>query len=114
MSSKTGKLNALGDPFIALFKSIGLNQAKAAEAAKSPKAAAILRDTIQKHSLATVSLDEKQASLFAALASAISKASDVGEQETSYIVARILDGKLKSVDQVSGEPASFPQKSFVF
>ncbi|KAG9218892.1 hypothetical protein CCMSSC00406_0000994 [Pleurotus cornucopiae] len=101
MSSKTGKLNASGDPLIALFKSIGLNQAKAAEAAKSPKAAAILKDTIEKHSLATVSLDEKQASLFAALASAISKASDVGEQETSYIVARILDSKLKSVDQVS-------------
>ncbi|KAG5221802.1 SCF ubiquitin ligase complex [Salix suchowensis] len=76
-----------------------------------PKAAAILKDTIEKHSLATASLDEKQASLFAALASAISKASEVGEQETSYIVARILDGKLKSIDQVSGEPASSVRNS---
>ncbi|KAF4601983.1 hypothetical protein EYR40_005184 [Pleurotus pulmonarius] len=101
MSSKTGNLDASADPLIALFKSIGLNQAKAAEAAKSPKAAAILKDIIEKHALATTSLDDKQASLFVALASAISKASDVGEQETSYIVARILDGKLKSVDQVS-------------
>ena len=76
MSSKPAKPEAATDPLIPLFKSIGLNQAKAVEAAKSPKAAAVLKDLIEKHELAQ-NADEKKASLFAALASALSKVSSV-------------------------------------
>ncbi|KAJ8507653.1 hypothetical protein ONZ45_g9988 [Pleurotus djamor] len=100
MSSKPAKPEAATDPLIPLFKSIGLNQAKAVEAAKSPKAAATLKDLIEKHELAQ-NADEKKATLFAALASALSKVSSVGEQETAYIVSGIVDAKLKSVDQVN-------------
>lgn len=87
-------------PLIDLFKSIGLTQAKAAEAAKNPKSATIFKDLIEKYALVG-KLDEKQAGLVAALAVQQSK-SNVGEEEKSYVVNAILDGRLKSVDQVNG------------
>ncbi|KAI0796906.1 glutaminyl-tRNA synthetase [Abortiporus biennis] len=84
--------------FIQLFKSIGLTQSKAAEAAKSPKSATALRDIIEKHGLVGKSLEEKQAVLLAALAVQSSK---LGEPERAYTVDAILDGRLKTTDQVS-------------
>ncbi|EIM88595.1 glutamine-tRNA ligase [Stereum hirsutum FP-91666 SS1] len=86
-------------PLIDLFKSIGLTQAKAAEAAKNPKSATIFKDLIEKYALVG-KLDEKQAGLVAALAVQLSK-TNVGEEEKSYVVNAILDGRLKSVDQVN-------------
>lgn len=85
---------------IELFKSLGLTQAKAAEAAKSPKSAAVLRDIIDKHGLTGKNVEEKQAGLLAALATSGSK---LAEPERTYAVDAILDGRLKSTDQVSGE-----------
>lgn len=84
---------------IELFKSIGLTQAKAAEAAKSPKSAAALKDIIEKKQLAGQSLDEKTSVLLASVAVASSK---LGEGEREYAVDAVLDGRLKSTDQVSG------------
>lgn len=84
---------------IELFKSIGLTQSKAAEAAKSPKSAATLKDIIEKKKLSGKNLDEKTSVLLAAAAVQSSK---LGEDERGYAVDAILDGRLKSTDQVSG------------
>ena len=84
---------------IETFKSIGLSQAKAAEAAKSAKSAAVLKDLIARHDLAHKSLDEKQASLISSLAVSGSKLSD---DQRDYVVSAVLDGRLKATDQVNG------------
>ncbi|KZT72536.1 glutaminyl-tRNA synthetase [Daedalea quercina L-15889] len=83
---------------IELFKSIGLTQSKAAEAAKSPKSAAVLKDIIRTNSLSAEQIEEKQAVLLASLAVQGSK---LEEREREYAVTAILDGRLKSTDQVS-------------
>lgn len=93
----------MSDPLVDLFKSIGLTQAKANEAKKNPKSAAILKDLIEKHNLTAVGLDEKQAVLITAFAGNISKVSELGDDETSLVVKQILERRLKSVDQVLGE-----------
>ena len=85
---------------IELFKKIGLTQAKAAEAAKSAKSATTLKGIIETHDLVSKTLDEKQAVLLAALAVQGSK---LGDAERNYAVSAILDGRLKSTDQVGGE-----------
>lgn len=94
----------MSDPLVDLFKSIGLTQSKAVEAKKNPKAAAVLKDLIEKHNLADATLDEKQAVLITAFAGNTSKIPDIGEQEKAFVITQILDKKLKSVDQVSGMP----------
>ena len=88
--------------YVDLFKSIGLTQAKAAEAAKSAKSAALLQDLIERHSLAG-RVDEKQAGLVAALAVQGAK---IGGDESGYIVNAIIDGQRKSTDQVNGASPS--------
>jgi glutaminyl-tRNA synthetase len=85
--------------YIELFKSIGLTQAKAAEAAKSAKSAALLQCLIERHKLTGGRIDEKQAGLVAALAVQSAK---IGEDERGYIVDAIIDGRLKTTDQVNG------------
>ncbi|KAG7096746.1 hypothetical protein E1B28_004158 [Marasmius oreades] len=89
------------DPLISLFKSIGLTQAKANEAAKSPKAAATLKNLIDRYSLNSRNdVNEKNAGLIAALAGQLAK-SDCSNDTEKYVLEKILDGKLKSVDQVT-------------
>ncbi|KAK0206347.1 glutamine-tRNA ligase [Desarmillaria ectypa] len=88
------------NPLVSLFKSLGLTQAKALEAAKSPKSAAVLQYLIEKYSLVGRT-DEKQASLVVALAGQLAKSEKVGESERKYIIDKILEGDLKSVDQVT-------------
>ncbi|EJF62807.1 glutaminyl-tRNA synthetase [Dichomitus squalens LYAD-421 SS1] len=83
---------------IELFKKIGLTQSKAAEAAKSAKSASTLKGIIESHDLVNKDLDEKQAVLLAALAVQGAK---LGDGERSYAVAGILDGRLKTTDQVA-------------
>lgn len=97
----TSKTDPTLNPLVSLFKSLGLTQAKALEAAKSPKSAAVLQDLIEKHSLVGRT-DEKQASLVVALAGQLSKSENVGEPERKYVIDKILEGDLKSVDQVTG------------
>ncbi|KAI0346780.1 glutaminyl-tRNA synthetase [Trametopsis cervina] len=83
---------------IELFKSIGLTQSKAAEAAKSPKSATALKAIIEQKQLAGKDLDEKTSVLLAAVAVQSAK---LGDGERDYAVDAILDGRLKSTDQVS-------------
>ena len=85
--------------YIDLFKSIGLTQAKASEAAKSAKSAALLQDLIERHGLTGGRIDERRAGLVAALAVQGAK---IGEDERGYVVDAIVDGRLKSTDQVNG------------
>ena len=85
--------------YIDLFTSIGLSHAKASEAAKSAKSAALLEGLIERHALAGGRIDEKQAGLVAALAVQGAK---IGEDERGYVVNAIIDGRLKSTDQVNG------------
>ena len=85
--------------YIDLFKSIGLSQAKASEAAKSAKSAALLQGLIERHTLTGGRIDEKQAGLVAALAVQGAK---IGEDEQGYVVHAIIGGRLKSTDQVNG------------
>ncbi len=96
------------NPLISLFKSLGLSQAKAAEAAKSPKSAAILKELIEKYSLVSDQggLDEKHANLVVALSGSLTKSESIGDAEQKYIIDKILEDKLKSVDQVSGASPS--------
>ncbi|KAF8917880.1 tRNA synthetases class I, catalytic domain-containing protein [Mucidula mucida] len=91
------------NPLVSLFKSLGLSQAKAAEAAKSPKSAAILKELIEKYSLVSDQggLDEKHANLVVALSGNLAKSESIGDAEQKYIIDKILEDKLKSVDQVS-------------
>ena len=88
------------EELIELFKSIGLTQSKAAEAAKSAKSASILKEIIEKKDLAGKNIDEKTGVLLAALAV---QASKLGDSEKEYAVDAILDGRLKSTDQVAGK-----------
>lgn len=91
----------IGSDLIPLFKSIGLNQAKAAEAAKSPKTATVLEAIINDNHTVAAGLDEKRSGLIVALAGSLAKTDGVDLPERDYVVNKILDGKLKSVDQVS-------------
>ncbi|EPQ59008.1 glutaminyl-tRNA synthetase [Gloeophyllum trabeum ATCC 11539] len=104
------------DGLVELFKTIGLAQSKAAEAAKSPKSAAVLKELIQRHDLPGKNLDEKQGTLMAALAT---QGGRLGEGERSYVLNAILDGRLKSTDQVNAavkhldsHPLPVDQKEF--
>jgi len=92
------------DELVPLFKSIGLSQAKAQEAAKSPKNATALKNIIENHPVVSNNgLDEKQASLIVTLAGTLVKSSGVGHGETDITITKILDGKLKTADQVAGD-----------
>lgn len=92
------------DASISLFQSLGLSKPKASEAAKNAKSAAILRNLILSHDLASESglLGEKRAVLIAALAVQLTKAPNVDDAKQGYIVKAIREEKLKSVDQVNG------------
>jgi len=94
---------AASDTSILLFKSIGLSQAKAAEAAKNAKSANVLRNLIVSYDLTEAHLDEKQATVVTALAGQLAKTESVEPSEQAFAVKAILQGKLKSVDQVNGE-----------
>lgn len=100
--SKSTPTDQSSDTLVTLFKSIGLTQPKALEASKNPKSAPILKDLIEKHNLATADLDEKQAVLVTAFAGNLSKASSIGDGEKGVVISKILERKLKTVDQVSG------------
>ncbi|TFK55454.1 glutamine-tRNA ligase [Heliocybe sulcata] len=95
---KASLSNADVEDLITLFKTIGLAQSKAAEAAKNAKSAAILKELIEKHNLTAKGLDEKQGTLTAALAVQGSK---LEQGQRSYALDAILDERLKSTDQVS-------------
>ncbi|KAF7301836.1 Glutamine-tRNA ligase [Mycena indigotica] len=86
-------------PVVPLLEAIGLPHAKALEAVKSPKIAAELQSIVESSSLGK--LDEKQASLIVALAGQLVKSEPVSLEKREYVVRKIAEGQLKSVDQVT-------------
>ncbi|KAF9481805.1 glutaminyl-tRNA synthetase [Pholiota conissans] len=86
---------------VPLFESIGLTKAKALEAIKSPKSAAILKEIIESNGDLLAGLEGKQATLLYNLAVFISKTGTVGSNERDYVVKAIKESRLKSVDQVT-------------
>ena len=88
------------DALATRFGTIGLSQAKAKDAAKSPKIAEPLKHLVEAFKLSERSVNEKQASLLVHLAPPSSRLA--GDEEIGYIVDKIIDGKLKSTDQVNG------------
>jgi hypothetical protein len=95
--------NSEADSLTSLFQSIGLTEAKAKEATKSPKSAAILKDMIQKHDLGSRGVTDKQAGLIVTYAIHVSKSSEIVEDAKKELVLEgIVQGQLKSVDQVNG------------
>ena len=101
MAPKSTSTTEEVDALAAMFETIGLNQAKAKDAAKSPKIAEPLKHLVETFELSERSVNDKQASLFVYFAPPSSKLA--GDQEREYIIDRIIDGKLKSTDQVNGE-----------
>ncbi|KIM46376.1 hypothetical protein M413DRAFT_65349 [Hebeloma cylindrosporum] len=99
--SKATNVDPDTDPLVLLFKSVGLTQAKALEAVKAPKSAAILKDIIESHKDTVTGLEEKHATLLANLAVLLSKTPLLATDQRDFVVKAILDSKLKSVDQVT-------------
>lgn len=91
------------DPEVAklidLFQTIGFTKPKATETAKSAKHASALKDIIEKNGLSSKGVDDKKASLIHSLAVQGAK---LGDPEQAYIVDAVVDGRLKSSEQVSG------------
>ncbi|KAJ7683991.1 tRNA synthetases class I, catalytic domain-containing protein [Mycena rosella] len=119
--SKPVKADPALDPVVPLLKAIGLSQAKAVEAVKSPKIAAELKDIIEAYSLHTRAekLDDKQAGLIVALAGQLVKSEPIAEEKRAYVVRKIADAQLKTVDQVTaaakyveGHPAPIDDADF--
>jgi len=100
MPPKTTPTTEEIETLAAKFETIGLNQAKAKDAAKSPKIAEPLNHIVETFNLSERSINDKQASLLVHFAPPSSKLA--GDQEREYIVDKIIDGKLKSTDQVNG------------
>ncbi|KIY49366.1 glutamine-tRNA ligase [Fistulina hepatica ATCC 64428] len=93
-----------GIEYVPLFQSIGLNSAKAVEAAKSAKSASALKDIIERHDLGNRKppLDDRQTSLVVALAGKVAKSSALTTPGScDYVLSRILDASLTSMDQVT-------------
>lgn len=85
---------------ISSFRAIGLTESKAIEAARSPKNAAALKALIDRADLSSEEkLDEKKATLIASFSNAASKLDDLAKL---YVVRAIIDGRIKSGEQVSG------------
>ncbi|KAJ6598897.1 glutamine-tRNA ligase [Mycena vulgaris] len=119
--SKPVKADPALDPVVHVLKSIGLSQAKAVEAVKSPKIAAELKGIIETYSLHTRAekLDDKQAGLIVALAGQLVKSDAIAEEGRAYVVQKIVDAQLKTVDQVAaavkyveGHPAPIDDADF--
>ena len=101
MAPKTTPTTEEIDELTAKFETIGLNQAKAKDAAKSAKIAEPLKRLVETFKLSERSVNDKQASLLVHFAPPSSKLA--GDRERGYIIDKIVDGKLKSTDQVNGE-----------
>lgn len=100
--SKAAKVDQDVAPLVTLFQSIGLTQAKALEAIKAPKSAAILKEVIDSNKDAVTGLEEKQATLIANLAVQLPKSDDIKADERNYVLKAILDSRLKNFDQITG------------
>lgn len=84
-----------------LFTKIGLTKARAEEAIKSPKSAAILKEIIESNP-GIASVGENKIALLPSLSVALSKSTGIDLDRRDYAVKAILDSKLTTLDQISG------------
>ena len=84
---------------ITLFKTISLNETKALETVRNSKTTSALQELIDRNNLASKSLEEKQANLVLHLAL---QGSRLDPEKRDFIVGTIVDGRLKTNDQVTG------------
>jgi glutaminyl-tRNA synthetase len=93
------------DPAVAAlitqFQSIGLTEAKATDVARNSKNAATLSELIEKNQLATKAIDSKRGALLTTLAVSVS-GGQLGQSERDYATGAIVDGRLKTTEQVAG------------
>lgn len=95
---------------VALFTRAGLAKAKADELIKSTKSAAILKEIIETNRDVASGVEEKTAMLLSALSVTLSKAGGIDAMKRDYAVKAILESKLVSVDQISGEDCYLLQR----
>ena len=112
MPAKASKFDA-NDPatasLIAEFQSIGLTQAKATDMARNPKNASSLSNLINANSLSEKNIESKRGSLLTTLAvSGI----HLGKPERTYITRAIVDGRLKTSEQVAGTTTQLVAQRF--
>ncbi|KIJ56598.1 hypothetical protein M422DRAFT_148933 [Sphaerobolus stellatus SS14] len=83
---------------ITLFKSISLNETKSLETVRNSKTTAALQELIDRNDLTSKNIEEKQANLILHLALQGSK---LDPEKQDFVVAAIVDGRLKTNDQVT-------------
>ena len=84
---------------INVFTSIGLTRTKATEALRNPRNTASLKELIDRNKLTTKGLEEKQGNLILQIAIQGTK---LEADERDYIVKSVVEGRLKTSDQVAG------------
>jgi len=96
------KITPENESHVRFFESFGLTTAKALEAAKSPKPANILKELIEQNNLGVKDFGQETGVLLVTLAIELSKSPSCTNTEREYVLKRIVNGDLKTVDQVNG------------
>ena len=91
--------NSTPEELAAYFTLCGLSETRAADSAKS-KQANLINALFRSNSLETKGLSDKQALLASQIARDGAK---LAEEERKYVVEAVVEGKLKSSDQVIGQ-----------
>lgn len=89
------------ESLVRLFTSLGLNEAKGVEYAKS-KHSKILNESIQEIGLENAKLDEKMATLIASTITVDKQFNSLPLPYKTYIIEKIKNGDLKESNQVTG------------
>ncbi|KAL9712895.1 Glutaminyl-tRNA synthetase [Leucoagaricus gongylophorus] len=95
------KITPENESHVRFFESFGLTTAKALEAAKSPKPANILKELIEQINLGVKDFGQETGVLLVTLAIELSKSPSCTNTEREYVLKRIVNGDLKTVDQVN-------------
>lgn len=92
----------------ALFVKVGLSQKAAVDLVRQPKSAAPFKALIEEFQLATSPVDEKTAGTLVKLSASAGK---LGPAERGHAVERVLQGDVKTPDQVTGKSLPFAIQS---
>ena len=84
---------------ISLFSSLGLSNNAAVNLVRTPKQSAPFKALIDDYDLAGKTFDDKQA---AALVKLSATGGKLSSEDRGFVVRKIVDGSLKSPDQVTG------------
>lgn len=84
---------------ISLFSSLGLSNNAAVNLVRTPKQSAPFKALIDDYDLAGKTFDDKQAAALVKLSATGGKLSG---EDRGFVVKKIVDGSLKSPDQVTG------------